>query len=128
MRRTATILSALCTALLPSFAAGAGGDAATGARAFRSCAACHSLEPGRHSAGPSLAGVWGRKAGTAKGFGGYSAALKSSGIVWNDATLDAWLANPRAAVPGNAMGFPGVFDAAVRAALIAYLKAPDAAR
>jgi cytochrome c len=63
----------------------------------------------------------GRKAGSVSGFR-YSRALKSAGIVWNDATLDAFLAEPQTAFPGNAMPFPGMPDAAQRLALIAYLK------
>src|SRR5262245_29865440 len=72
----------------------AAGDAENGARAFRVCGACHSLEPGRHKTGPSLAGVLGRKAGTAEGFHRYSAALKGADVVWNETTLDAWIADP----------------------------------
>jgi cytochrome c len=99
----------------------AGGDPAHGAQVFRACAACHSLEPGRHRTGPSLAGVLGHPAGTAPGFRRYSPALKASGIVWDEATLDAWIADPRAFLPGNRMGFRGLPDAQARADLIAYL-------
>ena len=98
-------------------------DAQAGAKVFGACAACHSLQPGRHMTGPSLAGLWERKAGTAAGFPRYSEALKSSGVTWNAATLDAWLANPRAFIPGNRMTFPGIGDATARADLIAYLQA-----
>jgi cytochrome c len=99
------------------------------AQAFQPCAACHSLEPGRQMTGPSLAGLWGRKAGSLAEFPRYSPALKSSGIAWDEDSLDAWLADPRAHVPGNYMIFPGIKDTHARAALIAYLKtatAPDA--
>ncbi|MGH8686375.1 MAG: c-type cytochrome [Burkholderiales bacterium] len=98
----------------------------SGARAFRACAACHAMEPGRHLTGPSLAGVWGRKAGTAPGFLRFSPALKSSGIVWDEASLDAWLADPEKKVPGNYMLLRGIGDARLRANLIAYLKAASA--
>lgn len=100
----------------------AAADTEAGAHAFRLCAGCHSLDPGHQMTGPSLAHLWGRKAGTAKGFTHYSAALESSGIVWNEKTLDAWLADPDGLVPGNAMVFPGIRDAHVRADLIAYLR------
>ena len=73
--------------------------------------------------GPSLAHLWGRKAGTAEGFQRYSDALKSSDITWNAQTLDKWLTDPAALVPGNAMAFAGVRSAPVRQDLIAYLKA-----
>lgn len=102
--------------------ANAAGDTEAGARAFSPCAACHSLEPGRHMTGPSLARLWGRKAGTIEWFACYSPALKSADIVWNDKTLDAWLADPKALVPGNSMTFPGIKDAKARANLIAFLK------
>jgi cytochrome c len=101
----------------------AAGDKERGARAFGACAACHTLEPGRHLTGPSLAGLWGRKAGTAQGFPRFSAALRRAGIVWDERSLDAWLANPEKAVPGNFMLFGGIADAKVRADLVAYLRA-----
>lgn len=99
----------------------AAGDAENGARAFRLCAACHSLEPGQHKTGPSLADVLGRKAGSEEGFHRYSPALKGADVVWNEATLDAWIADPQAFLPGNRMGFRGLPDAQARADLIAYL-------
>jgi cytochrome c len=109
--------------LLAAMAAGAA-EAQEGAKFFpRACAACHSLQPGRHMTGPSLAGLWERKAGTAAGFPRYSEALKSSGVTWNAETLDAWLADPRAFIPNNRMTFPGIADAKARADLIAYLQA-----
>ena len=101
----------------------AAGDAERGARASRACLACHSFAPGRHMTGPSLADAWSRKAGTAEGFGRYSDALKKSGLVWDEKNLDAWLKNPAALVPDNAMAFPGIPDARTRADLLAYLQA-----
>lgn len=99
------------------------GDARRGAEAFRACAACHSVEPGVHLTGPSLARIWGRPAGTVEGFGRYSEALRRSGVVWTAATLDRWLEDPAALVPGNTMIFPGVKDPRERADLVAYLQA-----
>jgi cytochrome c len=84
------------------------GDAALGARAFRACAACHSVEANRNMTGPSLAEVWNRKAGSLSSFPRYSDAMKSSGVVWNDETLDAYLKNPTEFMPGNHMTFAGV--------------------
>jgi cytochrome c len=107
-------------------AANAAGDSARGAQLFRQCAACHSVQPDEHMTGPSLAHVWNRKAGSADGFMRYSDALKGSGVTWNDATLDKWLAGPEKFVPGNVMTFPGVRDSQSRQDLIAYLKAVDA--
>ena len=133
MRRPA--IAALCaTALLAAGEAGAAGDAKRGALAFRSCVACHSLEPGQNLTGPTLSGLWGRKAGALESFPRYSGPLQRSGIVWNEKTLDAWLRDPATTVPGNYMSFPGIADATARADLIAFLEsasrgeAPAAAR
>ena len=73
--------------------------------------------------GPSLAGFWERKAGTQPGFHRYSDALKRSQIVWNESTLDKWLSNPEATVPGNFMLFEGMREEQARADLIAFLQA-----
>src|ERR1700674_3820368 len=93
-----------------------------GQRVFGACAACHSLEPNRHMSGPSLAELWNRKAGTLASFPRYSAALKSSGIVWNDKMLDEWLDDPQRLVPGNTMTFQSIKNAQQRADLLAVLK------
>ena len=99
-----------------------GADPRNGERLFRACSSCHSLVPGRHFTGPSLAGLFGRKAGTAEGFRRYSDALKSTDLVWDADTLDAWLADPKALVPGNLMSFPGIKDAQARQDIVAYLE------
>lgn len=98
------------------------GDIDRGQRDFMACAACHSLESGRNMTGPSLADLWGRKAGGLASFERYSDALKSSGIVWGDKTLDQWLTDPQHMVPDNLMPFEGIKDAGVRADLLAFLK------
>jgi cytochrome c len=119
----AIALLAFAMASLPLAAAYAEGDAQAGARAFNACAACHSLTPGRHMTGPSLADIWEKQAGTIAGFPRYSEALKSSGLAWTFESLDAWLANPRAFIPKSRMTFPGIEDAKTRADLIAFLQA-----
>lgn len=101
----------------------AAGDPLAGAQQFRACAACHSLEPRRNRTGPSLAGVLDRGAGTAPGFQRYSPALRNSALVWDATTLDAWITDPKAFVPGNRMGFRGLPDPQARADLIAFLTA-----
>jgi cytochrome c len=120
--RSLPLAAGLMLALAATATAAAQGDPAQGARDFRACAPCHSLVPNRNMSGPSLAGIFDRKAGTLDSFGRYSPALKSSAITWNEQTLDAWLADPAAAVPGNHMTFPGIRDPKTRADLIAYLK------
>ncbi len=106
----------------PGFATAAG-DPVQGAKAFGNCVACHSIEAGQNMTGPSLNDVLGRKAGGLASFHRYSDALKHSGLVWNEQTLDAWIANPAALIPGNDMRFQGIPDAQTRSNLVAYLKA-----
>ena len=72
--------------------------------------------------GPSLAGLWNRKAGSLASFSRYSSALKSANIVWNDKTLDDWITDPQHLVPHNEMTFTGIKDSRQRADLLAYLK------
>ncbi len=72
--------------------------------------------------GPSLAGIWGRKAGTVEGFTRYSKAFKQADIIWNEHSLDAWLENPKTFIPNNRMTFRGLQDKAQRRDLIAYLR------
>lgn len=90
-------------------------------QAFNQCTACHSTTPGKTIIGPSLAGVYGHKAGQVPGFQ-FSDAMKSSGMVLNEKNLDAFLANPTAKVPGTTMVFAGVKDEDQREAIIDYLK------
>ena len=111
----------ICAAALATVgAARADGDAARGENRFEDCAACHALEKDKESVGPSLYGVFGRKAGVLGDFR-YSPALKRSGITWDEQSIDKFIADPQAAVPGNRMPFAGVADAGARADLIAYL-------
>ena len=117
MRRSLALLTAplLYTSAAPAFAA----DAAHGEEIYDSrCSACHS--PDANRVGPKHRGVVGRTAGTLPDFN-YSKAVKSSGVVWSEETLDKWLTNPQAFIPGQRMNFK-VTDPADRADLIAYLK------
>ena len=113
---------AACTAWPAAAPAGAAGDVGRGERAYRACVACHSLQPGRHLTGPSLAGIWGKKAATVDGFTRYSDALKSAQVIWNAETLDAWLKDPGAFIANNRMTFRGIPKRAARQDLIAYLQ------
>jgi cytochrome c len=98
-----------------------------GAEMYRACAACHSLQPGVHLTGPSLAELWGKRAGAAEGFLRYSQALKAADITWDENTLNAWLADPKAMVPGNYMSFRGIRGNRDRGDLIAFLRIAMAA-
>ena len=89
-------------------------------RAWMACAACHAAQ-GAAGIGPSLGGVLGRKAGSLPGFG-YSRAMKSADITWDETSLAAFLSDPQQAVPGNRMPFAGVADPAEVAELVRYLK------
>jgi cytochrome c len=98
------------------------GDPARGAKVFRACAACHSLDANRNLTGPSLSGIWNRKSGELASFSRYSDAMKKSGVIWNEKNLDAYLKNPAAFMPGNHMTFPGIPDDKARADIVAFLK------
>ena len=104
-----------------SVAANAAGDPANGEKIFAKCKACHTVEVGKNKIGPSLAGVVGRKSGTAPNFN-YSDAMKNAGLTWDEATLDTYLTNPKKLVPGTKMAFPGLPQEQDRLDVIAYLK------
>lgn len=87
----------------------------------RYCFICHDTAPGKNKIGPSLAGVYGRAAGSEAGFS-YSDAMRGAGITWVEKTLDEYLNDPRARIPGNKMLFPGVKNAEERHAIIEYLE------
>jgi nitrite reductase (NO-forming) len=93
-----------------------------GRQVFRKCQACHAMEPGKNNLGPSLSGIVGRKAGAEPTYN-YSPAMKQANIVWDAATLDAYLADPEKVVPGNKMPFPGLKTAQDRTDVIAFLAA-----
>lgn len=88
------------------------------------CRTCHSAKAGDNRLGPSLHKIYGAKAGAASGYGSYSQSLTSSGITWDETTLDKFIANPDAVIANNNMKpYKGIGDEAVRKAIIAFLKA-----
>jgi cytochrome c2 len=114
---------AICAGLSAFAGAAEAQDAKHGAQVFSTfCGICHSVQAGRNVLGPSLHGVVGRKAGTLPGFN-YSPAFTSANVVWSETTLDTYLADPKAFIPKNRMGFNGVKNPKDRADLIAYLAA-----
>ncbi|MBM3585067.1 MAG: cytochrome C [Alphaproteobacteria bacterium] len=122
MTTTTTLArAALALAVLLTLGAGAArveGDATRGKSIYARYAGCHAIA--RNRVGPRHAGLFGRAAGSLEDYA-YSGAMKDWGLVWDAATLDRFLADPRGVVPGTKMGFAGIKDAAERADLIAYL-------
>ena len=114
----AAVVCASTAAILSK--AKAAGDAAAGEHVFARCIVCHSAKAGENKIGPSLAGVFGRKSGSAPGYN-YSPALKSAGITWDEQELDKYLTNPTADIHGTKMVI-SVPNAEDRQNVIAYLK------
>jgi cytochrome c len=99
------------------------GDAARGKELYESrCTACHSLDHSR--IGPAHRGVFGRRAGQVAGFD-YSKALRSAHVTWTARSLDRWLTDPEAFLPGQKMGY-SVADPRDRADIISFLASPAA--
>jgi len=114
-------LAGLVTSTAWAGAPAPAGDPVKGKTVFLRCAICHDVAPGATKIGPSLAGLFGRKAGTVPGFA-YSPAMKAAKITWTAATLDSYVTSPAKLVPGNRMAFAGLTNPADRANLIAYLQ------
>src|SRR5579863_4782155 len=121
MRKTKPVAAALILSLPLVVTARADGDPSRGAARFQECAACHRLEAGANEVGPSLHGLFSRKAGELGDFR-YSPAMKRSGVSWTAETLDKYLADPQAFIPANRMPYAGLSSASDRADLIAYLQ------
>ena len=124
MRRLpAVMIAALSFAAVPSAGPASAQSASRGADIYnRQCLVCHATAAEFHKEGPSLAGVYGRKAGAAPFFAGYKG-LKGADFVWNETTLDTWLADPRRLLAGRDTGMTlRVADPAQRADLIAYIR------
>jgi cytochrome c len=118
MRRTVIAGLLLAGSANGAFAA----DPAAGEKIFKAqCGICHAVVAGENRIGPTLFGVVGRRAGSVPGFN-YTADHKKLGITWDAATLDKYLANPRAMVPDTSMLYAGLKDDAERADLVAYLE------
>ena len=118
------VLSSLAAVLMAASPAFADGDAANGEKVFIKCKACHENEQGVNKIGPTLKGIVGRKTASVEGYT-YSEAMKAkgdAGQVWDEATLAAYLPDPKAYVPGTKMAFAGLKNPQEVADVIAYLK------
>jgi len=103
----------------PAFAEG---DAEKGAKVFKKCKACHTIEKdGKNKVGPNLFGIVGQKSAQVEGFK-YSKAMKAADLTWDDSNLDQYLTKPRAFVKGTKMSFAGIKKESQRQDLLAYLK------
>jgi cytochrome c len=114
---SAAVVQLAVVAIHPAAAA----DVEAGKTAFKKCALCHTTEAGKNKVGPSLFGIVGRKSASLDGYN-YSEAMKKFDHTWDPQTLDAYLADPRAVVPGTKMIYPGIKDKAERDDVIAYIE------
>jgi cytochrome c2 len=122
IKRSAAMAAVMAGGLLGGGSvASAEGDPAAGERVFRQCQACHVIDAEQNRVGPHLVGIFGREAGAVEGFN-YSPAMAGSGIVWDDDTIAAYLADPRGYIPGNRMAFAGLRQEQQIADVIAYMK------
>ena len=96
-------------------------DPVKGKKVFKKCVACHSLQEGKNKMGPPLNNLLGRKAGSMKGYK-YSKAMKNSGVVWNEESLDKFLTKPRKFIPKTKMSFRGIKKKSLRDDLISFFK------
>jgi cytochrome c len=102
-------------------------DAEAGAKVFAVCKACHQVGEGaRNTIGPTLNGLFGRKAGSVEGYS-YSAANQNSGLVWDEATFRSYIKDPKAKGPGTKMIFAGIPSEQRVTDLVAYLHTFDKA-
>ena len=122
MRKLAAIICSTAFFALSGAQVFATGDVAAGEKVFKKCKACHVVNKEQNRTGPHLVNLFGRTAGSLEGYKKYSKAMKTSGIVWDEETLDAYLKAPKKYVKGTRMAFVGLKRDADRANVISYMK------
>lgn len=119
MRKILLVTAILAmTSSMPAMA----GDIKAGEKVFKKCKACHVVDNEKNKTGPHLVNIIGRPAGSVESFKKYSKAMKESGIVWNEETLDGYLEKPKKYIKGTKMAFAGLKKEKDREDVIAYLK------
>ena len=122
MRKNLVICQmALALSLILGAAPAVANDVASGEKVFKRCKACHYADKEKNKTGPYLVNVIDRKAGSIEGYK-YSKAMAASGLVWDEATLTAYLKAPKKFIKGTKMAFAGLKKDADIKNLIAYLK------
>ena len=122
MRKLAAIICSTAFFALSGAQVFATVDVAAGEKVFKKCKACHVVNKEQNRTGPHLVNLFGRTAGSLEGYKKYSKAMKTSGVVWDEETLDAYLKAPKKYVKGTRMAFAGLKKDADRANVIAYMK------
>lgn len=120
MKRTVLVALGVASAVLFAATVAQASEGKEGAKVFKKCAACHTIEEGKNKIGPSLAGIIGRQAGSLDGFK-FSSAMAESGVVWSAATLDEFLAKPKDFIKGTRMSFGGLKKEEDREHVIEYI-------
>ncbi|RZO30906.1 MAG: cytochrome c family protein [SAR116 cluster bacterium] len=115
------VIAALIVMLSAPIAAQAG-DIEAGLKVFKKCKACHVVDKEKNKTGPHLVGIIGRPAASVESFKKYSKAMKESGIVWDAASLDGYLENPKKYLKGGKMAFAGLRKQKDRDNIIAYFE------
>lgn len=124
MKKTLSLTATIAVLAVSSIGYANAGDAAKGKKVFNKCKACHTLAEGKHRIGPSLAGVFGRTAGTVAKYK-FSKAMKKAGaggLVWTPETMSEYLKKPRTYVKGTKMTFAGLKKQSDKDNLMAFLK------